>query len=152
MTGSVRSPAAAASPAPPWRRAAPRPPRHAHLPDQYDLRHRPLHRHHDPHEQEARVDGPFVAGGTGWSKPRGGPGTSWAITEVVTTPRLTWRAELDARLRPLGISPTVLAAVGRLVHLNGPPTQQEAAEQAGADRMMTYAHFRGARPGDPPRA
>lgn len=53
---------------------------------------------------------------------------------------LTWRAELDTRLRPLGLSPTqfiVLAAAGWLEHLNGPPTQQEVAEQAGADRMMT---------------
>lgn len=53
---------------------------------------------------------------------------------------LTWRAELDARLRPLGLSPTqfiVLAAAGWLEHVNKPPTQQEVAEQAGTDRMMT---------------
>ena len=53
---------------------------------------------------------------------------------------LAWRAELDARLRPLGLTPTqflLLASVGWLEHLDGPPTQQEAAEQAGADRMMT---------------
>jgi DNA-binding MarR family transcriptional regulator len=53
---------------------------------------------------------------------------------------LTWRAELDARLRPLGLTPTqfmLLASIGWLEHAAGPPTQQRAAEQAGADRMMT---------------
>lgn len=53
---------------------------------------------------------------------------------------LSWRAELDTRLRPLGLTPTqfiVLASVSWLEHLSGPPTQQEVAEQAGADRMMT---------------
>lgn len=53
---------------------------------------------------------------------------------------LTWRAELDARLRPLGLTPTqfmLLASVGWLEHVGGPPTQQEVADRAGADRMMT---------------
>lgn len=53
---------------------------------------------------------------------------------------LSWRAELDTRLRPLGLTPTqfiVLASVAWLEHLSGPPTQQQVAEQAGADRMMT---------------
>ncbi|MFC4950516.1 MarR family winged helix-turn-helix transcriptional regulator [Pseudonocardia sp. GCM10023141] len=53
---------------------------------------------------------------------------------------LTWRAELDARLRPLGLTPTqflMLAAAGWLEHRGGPPTQQAVAQQAGADRMMT---------------
>ena len=53
---------------------------------------------------------------------------------------LTWRAELDSRLRPLGLTPTqfmLLASAGWLAHLGGEPTQQEVAEQAGADRMMT---------------
>jgi DNA-binding MarR family transcriptional regulator len=52
----------------------------------------------------------------------------------------TWRAELDARLRPLGLTPTqfmLLASAGWLEHLNGPPTQQQVADQAGVDRMMT---------------
>lgn len=53
---------------------------------------------------------------------------------------LNWRAELDTRLRPMGLTPTqfvVLASVGWLEHLSGPPTQQQVAEHAGADRMMT---------------
>ncbi len=53
---------------------------------------------------------------------------------------LSWRAELDTRLRPLGLTPTqfiVLASVSWLEHLSGAPTQQAVAEQAGADRMMT---------------
>ncbi|WP_163571709.1 MarR family winged helix-turn-helix transcriptional regulator [Fodinicola feengrottensis] len=53
---------------------------------------------------------------------------------------LTWRAALDAGLRPLGLTPTqfmLLASAGWLEHVAGPPTQQAVAEQAGADRMMT---------------
>ncbi len=53
---------------------------------------------------------------------------------------LAWRAELDARLRPLDLTPTqfmLLAAAGWLEYVAGPPTQQQVADQAGADRMMT---------------
>jgi DNA-binding MarR family transcriptional regulator len=54
---------------------------------------------------------------------------------------LTWRAELDARLRPLGLTPTqfmLLGSAGWLERESAvPPTQQEVAEHAGADRMMT---------------
>jgi DNA-binding MarR family transcriptional regulator len=53
---------------------------------------------------------------------------------------LTWRAELDGRLRELGLTHTqfmVLASAGFLEHVGGPPTQQEVADHAGADRMMT---------------
>jgi len=45
----------------------------------------------DPHEQEARLDGPFVAGTTGWSKPKGGPATTWTLTEVIAQRR--WASE-----------------------------------------------------------
>lgn len=45
----------------------------------------------DPHEQAARLDGEFAEGGTGWSKPHGGPGTTWTITEVVERQR--WASE-----------------------------------------------------------
>ena len=41
----------------------------------------------DPHEEQARLDGPFQVGATGWSKPRGGPATSWRVTEVVAQRR-----------------------------------------------------------------
>ncbi|HEV7468683.1 MAG: hypothetical protein QOJ30_5742 [Pseudonocardiales bacterium] len=53
---------------------------------------------------------------------------------------LAWRADLAARLQPLGLTPTQflhLASVAWLEDLHGPPIQQEVAEQAGADRMMT---------------
>jgi len=53
---------------------------------------------------------------------------------------LAWRAELDARLRAVGLTHTqfmLLATAGWLSHVDGPPTQQQVAEQAGADRMMT---------------
>ncbi|MEU4672565.1 MarR family transcriptional regulator [Amycolatopsis sp. NPDC023774] len=53
---------------------------------------------------------------------------------------LAWRAALDVRLRPLGLTPTqflLLSAAARLERTVGPATQQEVAEHAGADRMMT---------------
>ncbi|KAA2265104.1 hypothetical protein F0L68_05440 [Solihabitans fulvus] len=37
----------------------------------------------DPHEEDARIDGEFAAGATGWSKPHGAPGATWTITDVV---------------------------------------------------------------------
>ncbi|MFC5183822.1 MarR family winged helix-turn-helix transcriptional regulator [Actinomadura harenae] len=52
---------------------------------------------------------------------------------------LAWRAELDARLRPLGLTHTqfmLLATASWLEHLEGPPTQQQVADQAGTDRHM----------------
>jgi hypothetical protein len=45
----------------------------------------------DPHEQDARLDGPFAPGTTGWSKPNGGPATDWTITEV--DPLRSWASE-----------------------------------------------------------
>lgn len=45
----------------------------------------------DPHEEAARLDGEFAVGSTGWSKPRGGPATTWTITEVAE--RRSWASE-----------------------------------------------------------
>ena len=60
---------------------------------------------------------------------------------------LTWRAELDARLRPLGLTPTQFMVLGSAGFLERQaviaPTQQEVAEHAGADRMMTSKIVRG---------
>ncbi len=54
---------------------------------------------------------------------------------------LAWMAELDAGLRPLGITHTqfnMLASAGWLARTTGTnPTQQEVAAFVGADRMMT---------------
>jgi DNA-binding MarR family transcriptional regulator len=53
---------------------------------------------------------------------------------------LAWRAELERRLKVVGLTPTqflVLASAGWLEHAQGAPTQQQVAEHAGADRMMT---------------
>lgn len=53
---------------------------------------------------------------------------------------LAWRAEMEARLRPLGLTHTqfmLLATAGWLEHRHGPPTQQQVADRAGTDRQMT---------------
>ena len=53
---------------------------------------------------------------------------------------LAWRQVFDRRLRPLYLSPTqfmLLASAGWLVTTSGgPPTQQEVADHADADRML----------------
>ncbi|TCO65716.1 MarR family winged helix-turn-helix transcriptional regulator [Actinocrispum wychmicini] len=54
---------------------------------------------------------------------------------------LAWKAELDGRLRRLGLTHTqfiLLATVGWLETVGGgPPGQQEVADGAGTDRQMT---------------
>lgn len=54
---------------------------------------------------------------------------------------LAWKQLFERRLRPLGLTSTqfmLLSSVGWLTATTGqPPTQQEAADYAGADRMMT---------------
>ncbi|WP_158675812.1 MarR family winged helix-turn-helix transcriptional regulator [Nocardia stercoris] len=53
---------------------------------------------------------------------------------------LEWRSTLERNLRPLGLTPTqfnLLASAGWLARHGGePPTQQQVADMAGADRMM----------------
>jgi DNA-binding MarR family transcriptional regulator len=61
---------------------------------------------------------------------------------------LAWRAELDARLAPLGLTPTqffLLGSVGWLERVAGPPTQQQVADQSGADRTMASKVLSGLR-------
>lgn len=62
----------------------------------------------DPHEQEARLNGPFLTGAIGWSRPRKGPGTAWVITHVIE--KRLWASECklpggklsgESRLEPL---------------------------------------------------
>jgi DNA-binding MarR family transcriptional regulator len=53
---------------------------------------------------------------------------------------LAWRGELERRLKAIGLTPTqflLLASAGWLEHIQGAPTQQQVADHAGADRMMT---------------
>jgi DNA-binding MarR family transcriptional regulator len=52
---------------------------------------------------------------------------------------LEWRATLERNLRPLALTPTqfnLLASTGWLSRHGDSPTQQQAADMAGADRMM----------------
>lgn len=53
---------------------------------------------------------------------------------------LSWRQAMDDGLKPLGLTHTqfnLLGAVSWLSRQQGPPTQQQAAELSGSDRMMT---------------
>ena len=54
---------------------------------------------------------------------------------------LAWRTLFDHRLRPLNLTPTqfmLLSSAGWLANTaSPPPTQQEVADFAGSDRMMT---------------
>src|SRR4029077_17963897 len=36
----------------------------------------------DPHEEKARLDGPFAPGAKGWNKPKGAPAGTFTITAV----------------------------------------------------------------------
>lgn len=52
---------------------------------------------------------------------------------------LRWRAQLETELRPLGLTTTqfiMLASIGWLEHEGLRPSQQQAADVAGSDRMM----------------
>lgn len=52
---------------------------------------------------------------------------------------LAWRQQVESGLRPLGLTYTqfnLLASANWLTQHGGPPTQQQAADLAGADRMM----------------
>lgn len=45
----------------------------------------------DPHEEAARIDGPFEAGTAGWSKPRKAPPADWVLTAV--EPKKRWASK-----------------------------------------------------------
>ena len=53
---------------------------------------------------------------------------------------MAWQRELDARLRPLGLTTaqfSVLAGASWTARSGTPPTQQQVADFAGLDRMLT---------------
>ena len=63
----------------------------------------------DPHEEKARLDGPFAPGTKGWNKPRGAPAGTFTITAV--EPERMWSARAGipfgslrgvSRYEPLG--------------------------------------------------
>jgi hypothetical protein len=45
----------------------------------------------DPHEDQARIDGEFAVGTTGWVKQKGNPAAVFTLTEVV--PERRWASE-----------------------------------------------------------
>ncbi len=47
----------------------------------------------DPHEEGARLDGPFAPGTCGWSKPHGAPAAGWTLTDVQE--QRAWASECD---------------------------------------------------------
>ncbi|WP_163507458.1 SRPBCC family protein [Fodinicola acaciae] len=99
----------------------------------------------DPHEEAARLDGPFAAGTTGWSKPRGGPATDWTITEVVE--RRKWSSECPLPGGKLSGDNT-FEQVGdkvlcrKTVHVRGPLTplfRFYFGRKIRADMLKTFA-------------
>lgn len=63
----------------------------------------------DPHEEKARLDGPFAPGANGWNKPKGAPAGTFTITGV--EPERMWSARAGipfgslrgvSRYEPLG--------------------------------------------------
>jgi DNA-binding MarR family transcriptional regulator len=69
-----------------------------------------------------------------------GPGPQANTGHWLRQAALSWQRELGRRLRPLGLTPTqffVLSCTGWLAATQGPPTQQQVADLAGTDRMMT---------------
>jgi hypothetical protein len=63
----------------------------------------------DPHEQKARLDGPFAPGTKGWNKPRGAPAGTFTITAVERERMWSARAGIPfgslcgvSRYEPLG--------------------------------------------------
>ena len=63
----------------------------------------------DPHEQKARLDGPFAPGTKGWNKPKGAPAGTFTI--IAVEPERMWSAQAAipfghlrgvSRYQPLG--------------------------------------------------
>lgn len=78
----------------------------------------------DPHEQKARLDGPFAPGTKGWNKPRGAPAGTFTITEV--EPERMWSARAgiplgDGRIRVSKVFEVhgPVAPIFRLIWENG---------------------------------
>jgi hypothetical protein len=78
----------------------------------------------DPHEQKARLDGPFTPGTKGWNKPRGAPAGTFTITEV--EPERMWSARAGIpfgslrgvnRYEPLGDG---RVRVSKVLEVHGP--------------------------------
>src|SRR5690348_3423225 len=78
----------------------------------------------DPHEEKARLDGPFAPGTKGWNKPRGAPAGTFTITAV--EPERLWAARAGIpsgsllgvnRLQPLGVGGV---RVSKVFEVHGP--------------------------------
>jgi DNA-binding MarR family transcriptional regulator len=82
---------------------------------------------------------PASKGGTGPGEAPGPRGPLMSPGFWLHHAALAWLQALDAGLRPLGLTHTqfnLLGSVSWLTITQGAPTQQQAAELAGADRMM----------------
>src|SRR5581483_1571039 len=100
----------------------------------------------DPHEEKARLDGPFAPGTKGWNKPRGAPAGSFTITDV--EPERMWSARAGIpfgslrgvnRYEPLGEG---RARVSKVFEVHGPfaPIFRLIWEKGvRADMRLTFA-------------
>lgn len=55
----------------------------------------------DPHEEDGRIFGPFIEGTSAYSKPRGGPGAHWTLTDV--TDNQSWSLVNPMRIGTLRV-------------------------------------------------
>jgi hypothetical protein len=55
----------------------------------------------DPHEEAGEISGPFIEGTNAYSKPRGGPGAHWTLTEV--TENRSWSLVNPMRIGTLRV-------------------------------------------------
>jgi hypothetical protein len=99
----------------------------------------------DPREAETRLDGPFAAGVTGWSKQHGNPGGPFTITEVVPGERFTGEPGMPLgklvivnRIEPLADG---TVRVGKQYTVSGPMTLLFRLYFARKIRQSMPAHF-----------
>ncbi len=104
----------------------------------------------DPHEEKARLDGPFAAGTKGWNKPKGAPAGTFTITAV--EPERMWSARAGIpfgslrgvnRYEPLGDSRVRVSKVFRVHGPFGPIFRLIWEKAVRADMLRSFAALEG---------
>jgi hypothetical protein len=90
----------------------------------------------DPHEEAARISGPFVAGSKGWSKPHGGPAADWLLTQV--TSGESWSTEC-------GLPAGKLSGTTTLTPMSGGRVQVTRVMRATGPFSLLFRYYFGPR-------